>query len=163
MVEIQPLMNSHDQATRQVRLAATLIFSWGVTQFMMNWPFFTFTPFAGGNGGSLHQDGATGIPNILCGIGIWRYFRSARTLGLFLAQLRTIGCLLDILELLKTGFWHGQHVLHPMPPAVEKLLIGPFLIAQAYIIWVLTRDDVIARFASPRPPPLPAAPSAGAS
>lgn len=148
-------MNSPDQVKMHVRNAGLLILVWGLAQAMMFFPNVTYTPNPDGLGGTWHLNSATGLANTVCGIGLFRWSRSARWIVLILARLRVIGCCLDMLEWLMSGLTFKNHVLDPMPLVVQQMVMGPFLLAQAYIIWVLTRDEVIARFERRVPPPVP--------
>lgn len=136
-----------------VRNAGLLIFAWGVAQAVMNWPPGKFIPVDHGYGGSWHQTKPTGLLNMLAGIGVMRFTLFGKWWGLLFARLRVAGCLFDVLCWLPLGLSRNAHVLDPMPLVVQQFVMGPFFLAQAYIIWVLTREEAIARFQRRTPPP----------
>lgn len=144
-------MNSHDQVKMHVRNAGLLILAWGIAQAAMNWPPGSFISADRGYGGVWLVTKPTGLLNILTGMGVLRFSCFAKWWGLLSTQLRLGICLIDVLDWSSVRFTCSKHVFDSAPLVVQQLIMGPFLLAQAYIIWVLTRDAVIARFEKRQP------------
>lgn len=137
-------MNSPDQVKMHVRNAGLLMLAWGVTQVVMLWPPIQIEKLLD-HGTLTTLPGLTGIITLCAGVGVLWFTEFGKWWGLLLARLRIIGCLAEMLG------WANvlpikTHVLDPMPLVVQQLVFVPFVLAQGYIIWVLTRPAVAARF-----------------